>query len=114
DLCWALSFGAEYHQGVDDCEARHRDPLAPCRFQIVLALEIAATLRSTDGTVGNLPADPRDEHRHPLWGAPRLHGELLKFGINIGKTSVAKYMARRRALPRRDGRRSFNRAEGFA
>jgi hypothetical protein len=44
---------------------------------------------------------------NPLWGAPRLHRELLKLGINIGQTSVAKYMARRRALPRRDGRRSF-------
>ena len=44
---------------------------------------------------------------NPLWGAPRIHGELLKLGIEIGQTSVAKYMARRRALPRRDGRRSF-------
>jgi hypothetical protein len=42
-----------------------------------------------------------------LWGAPRIHGELLKLGIEIGQTSVAKYMARRRGLPRRDGRRSF-------
>jgi hypothetical protein len=33
---------------------------------------------------------------NPLWGAPRIHGELLKLGINIGQTSVAKYMARHR------------------
>ena len=32
---------------------------------------------------------------NPLWGAPRVHGELLKLGINIGQTSVAKYMVRR-------------------
>jgi hypothetical protein len=32
---------------------------------------------------------------NPLWGAPRIHGELLKLGINIGQTSVAKYMVRR-------------------
>jgi hypothetical protein len=44
---------------------------------------------------------------NPLWGAPRIHGELLKLGIEIGQTSVAKYMARGRPLPRRDGRRSF-------
>src|SRR3569623_1175341 len=44
---------------------------------------------------------------NPLWGAPRIHGELLKLGIEIGQTSVAKYMARRRALRRRGGRRSF-------
>src|SRR6266851_3988754 len=28
---------------------------------------------------------------NPLWGAPRIHGELLKLGIDIGQTSVAKY-----------------------
>src|SRR4030081_3809948 len=33
---------------------------------------------------------------NPLWGAPRIHGELLKVGIDVGQTSVAKYMARRR------------------
>jgi len=36
---------------------------------------------------------------NPLWGAPRIHGELLKLGIDIGQTSVAKYMARRRVPP---------------
>ena len=29
---------------------------------------------------------------NPLWGAPRIHGELLKLGIDIGQTSVGKYM----------------------
>jgi hypothetical protein len=33
---------------------------------------------------------------NPLWGAPRIHGELLKLGIHVGQTTVAKYMARRR------------------
>ena len=37
---------------------------------------------------------------NPLWGAPRIHGELLKLGIDIGQTSVAKYMAQERtAVP---------------
>ena len=36
---------------------------------------------------------------NPLWGAPRIHGELLKLGIDIGQTSVAKYMAKGRAPP---------------
>jgi hypothetical protein len=31
-----------------------------------------------------------------LWGAPRIHGELLKLGIDIGETSVGKYIVRRR------------------
>jgi putative transposase len=34
----------------------------------------------------------RRENR--LWGAPRIHGELLKLGIDIGETSVGKYMRR--------------------
>jgi putative transposase len=36
---------------------------------------------------------------NPLWGAPRIHGELLKLGIDIGETSVSKYMIRCRNPP---------------
>ena len=36
---------------------------------------------------------------NPLWGAPRIHGELRKLGIDIGETSVSKYMVRRRNPP---------------
>ena len=36
---------------------------------------------------------------NPLWGAPRIHGELLKLGIEVGQSSVAKYMIRRRQPP---------------
>ena len=36
---------------------------------------------------------------NPLWGAPRIHGELLKLGIDVGQTSVAKYMVKRRGRP---------------
>jgi transposase InsO family protein len=36
---------------------------------------------------------------NPLWGAPRIHGELLKLGINVGQTTVAKYMTKRRRPP---------------
>jgi YD repeat-containing protein len=32
---------------------------------------------------------------NPLWGAPRIHGELLKLGIDLSQTTVAKYMIRR-------------------
>ena len=34
-----------------------------------------------------------------LWGAPRIHGELLHLGITIGETSVSKYMIRERKPP---------------
>jgi transposase InsO family protein len=52
---------------------------------------------------------------NPIWGAPRIHGELLKLGINVGQTSVAKYMARHRRPPSQ-GWRTFlrNHADGIA
>jgi len=31
---------------------------------------------------------------NPLWGAPRIHGELLKLGISVSESTVAKYMRR--------------------
>jgi hypothetical protein len=52
---------------------------------------------------------------NPLWGAPRIHGELLKLGVDVGQTSVAKYMVRRRDPPSQ-GWRTFlrNHADGIA
>ncbi len=52
---------------------------------------------------------------NPLWGAPRIHGELLKLGIDVGQTTVAKYMTRRRGPPSQ-GWKTFlrNHADGIA
>ena len=52
---------------------------------------------------------------NPLSGAPRIHGELLKLGIEIGQTSMAKYRARRRGPPSQ-GWKTFlrNHADGIA
>jgi hypothetical protein len=36
---------------------------------------------------------------NPLWGAPRIHGELLKLGFEAAQSSVAKYMVKRPASP---------------
>jgi len=36
---------------------------------------------------------------NPLWGAPRIHGELLKLGFEVAQSTVAKYMVRRRGPP---------------
>src|SRR5262249_10052704 len=51
-----------------------------------------------------------------LWGAPRIHGEMLKLGIEVAQSTVAKYMAKRR--PRRSGQtwKTFlrNHATGIA
>ena len=72
---------------------------------------------------GGRPATPRDIRQliremsiaNPLWGAPRIHGELLKLGIDVGQTTVAKYMAKRRCPPSQ-GWKTFlrNHADGIA
>jgi hypothetical protein len=36
---------------------------------------------------------------NPLWGAPRIHGELLRLGFEVAQSSVAKYMVKRRGTP---------------
>ena len=43
---------------------------------------------------------------NPLWGAPRIHGELLKLGFEVAQSSVAKYMVKRR-VPPSQGCRTF-------
>jgi hypothetical protein len=54
-----------------------------------------------------LPAEVRALIRrmsleNPLWGAPRIHGELLKLGYDICETTIAKSMARRPGRPTRN------------
>jgi putative transposase len=51
-----------------------------------------------------VPREVRDligqmSEANPRWGAPRIHGELLKLGIEIGQATVSKYMIRQRKPP---------------
>ena len=51
-----------------------------------------------------ISADLRDlirrmSHANRLWGAPRIHGELLKLGITVSQATVSKYMLRPRRPP---------------
>src|SRR6516164_1917936 len=57
----------------------------------------------------------RMSRENPLWGAPRIHGELLKLGFEVAQSSVAKYMVKRRGPPSQ-GWRAFlrNHAPGIA
>jgi transposase InsO family protein len=50
-----------------------------------------------------------------LWGAPRIHGELLKLGFDVAQSTVTKYMLRGRAPPSQ-GWKTFllNHADGIA
>jgi hypothetical protein len=52
---------------------------------------------------------------NPLWGAPRIHGELLKLGFDVAQSTVARYMCRRWRPPSQ-GWRTFlsNHADGIA
>ena len=57
----------------------------------------------------------RMSRENPLWGAPRIHGELLKLGFEVAQSSAAKYMVKRRGPPSQ-GWRTFlrNHAPGIA
>ena len=57
----------------------------------------------------------RMSRENPLWGAPRIHGELLKLGFEVAQSSVAKCMVKRRGPPSQ-GWRTFlrNHAPGIA
>jgi len=41
----------------------------------------------------------RISRANPLWGAPRIHGELLKLGLTVSQATVSKYMVRPRRPP---------------
>jgi hypothetical protein len=36
--------------------------------------------------------------KNPLWGAPRIHGELLMLGFEVAQSTVSKYMVRKTTL----------------
>jgi transposase InsO family protein len=65
----------------------------------VVGLEEPAPHRTADGAVRRPLADSHDGTANPLWGAPRIHGELLKVGIDVSQATVAKYIGRRRQPP---------------
>src|SRR6266540_4150096 len=57
----------------------------------------------------------RMSEENPLWGAPRIHGELLKLGFKVAESTVSKYMMRHRG-PQSQTWRTFlrNHAEAIA
>jgi hypothetical protein len=89
--------------------------LAPRRFSFLLAVEVPTAWRPSEAAFGRQAVDPGRQHRHPALGRSKDHGELLKLGIDVGQTTVAKYMARGRRPPSQ-GWKTFprNHADGVA
>ena len=57
----------------------------------------------------------RMSKENPLWGAPRIHGELLKLGFELAESTVSTYMIRRRHPPSQSWRTFLrNHAEAIA
>ena len=57
----------------------------------------------------------RMSRENPLWGAPRIHGELLMLGFEVAQSTVSKYMVRDRRPPSQSWRTFLqNHAEAIA
>lgn len=90
--------------------------MAPAEVQGLLALEIQA-----EGWRPRVDAEVRQLIRpmsidNPLWGAPKIHGELLLLGCKVSQTTVAKYMVKRRSNPSGQTWKTFlkNHRDGIA
>jgi hypothetical protein len=76
-------------------QTRYGDTLASHRIPPLLALRLGCC---------QVPQDVQDLiHKmslaNPLWGAPRIHGELLKLGLPLSQATVANYMVHTGKLP---------------
>ena len=75
--------------------------MASARLSALLALAVKVrTARSINRELRDLIRQVSTAN--PLWGAPRIHGELLKLGIEVSQATVAKYMVRRPRMHRID------------
>ena len=96
----AVSLVSINPEGSHDHKARDARALAQGRISALLGLEIASTGRAAASRDGAARALIRQiSIENPLWGAPRIHGELLKLGFFVGQSSVAKYMVKRHGPP---------------
>jgi hypothetical protein len=85
-----LALGAAYR------EVRNGDRLAPKGILRVLEMEESARRTGkADDRLGGSETNPKDKFGEPALGSTRIHGELLKLGIEVSQATVAKYMARR-------------------
>src|SRR5262249_38067205 len=104
-VCLALSLVPFRPQR--DCNSPPRDdhPLASRRVPVVLARAITQTGWQAENLGRVAQSYRRDERANHLWGAPHIHGELLKLGFTIAQSTVARYMYR--GWPPSQGWRTF-------
>ena len=88
-----MADGARHRQAGDG----HR--VASPRLPVVLDLEEPPPHRPTDRASDVRTLIRTMSQANPRWGAPRIHGELLKLGIDVCQATVAKYMVRRHHPP---------------
>jgi hypothetical protein len=90
------------------CQTRNGCRLASGWLSVVLAPSIAAQQElgrpKIDAEVRTLIR--RMANENPCWGAPRIHGELLKLGFDLSERTVSRYL--RRLSPRHDARKLWS------
>ena len=93
-------FSSYNSHSLGDHQTGDGGSLASAGVQGLLALEVAVPRRPSGEPreIRNLIREMSRDNW--LWGAPRIHGELLKLGIEVAQSTVAKYMVKR---PRRPG-----------
>jgi hypothetical protein len=106
-VCWAVPV-ADIPASRDPCASAPIECAAP-----PLEIAIPRWPAQNPGQIRELIREM--SIANSLWDAPRIHGELLKLGIDLGQTTVAKYMAKGRRPPSQ-GWKTFllNHADGIA
>ena len=107
-LLWAWLYRAWPHcLRYGTGQAGNRDPVAPARIPQILALALMITPRWAAGVNREIRELVRQMSvANPLWGAPRIHGEMLKLGIEVSQATVGRYMAGGMVLLPQHGGRS--------
>src|SRR5258708_7338304 len=95
----AVSLFSINPEGSHNHPARDPRALAQNRLSLLLCTEIG-TRGDRPPNSPKLPAlSGARATSELLWGAPRIHGELLKLGFELAQSSVAKYMVKHRGPP---------------
>jgi hypothetical protein len=96
----ALTSLAELAKGFAPGKTGDRRRLASARIPSLLGVEKQAReAREARSVSGHSPLIRTMSLANPLWGAPHIHGELLKLGIEVSQATVAKCMVRTRKPP---------------